>query len=231
MEPRDDDHPFALELVSEDEADQRPDRRRECDEGRVDEAGRDGHALLDEQRRHPVREAVESDRLENVEDDHQGRAAADSRHPHVAKRIAVETGSAAAGGGSGRPYSVSTSASSSVINRSASPSRPFLASQRGLSGRPRRKKTTDTALIAYRVAEDRRMFVPLAISCDGAFLTHSQALVRIPAGEKVKKFLPRYDRGDLLLHPDNVISVAPQDNEDWVTEIRRQRLRSHRSCL
>jgi pyruvate ferredoxin oxidoreductase alpha subunit len=34
--------------------------------------------------------------------------------------------------------------------------------------------------------------------------------------------LPRYDRGDLLLHPDNPISVAPQANEDWVIEIRRQ---------
>jgi pyruvate ferredoxin oxidoreductase alpha subunit len=84
------------------------------------------------------------------------------------------------------------------------------------------QEALDTALIAYRVAEDRRMFVPVAISCDGAFLTHSQALVNIPAVEQVKKFLPRYNRGDLLLHPDNVISVAPQCNEDWVMEIRRQ---------
>jgi len=84
------------------------------------------------------------------------------------------------------------------------------------------QEALDTALIAYRVAEDRRMLVPLAISCDGAFLTHSQALVKIPAVERVKQFLPRYNRGDLLLHPDNVISVAPQANEDWVMEIRRQ---------
>jgi pyruvate ferredoxin oxidoreductase alpha subunit len=80
----------------------------------------------------------------------------------------------------------------------------------------------DTALIAYRVAEDRRMFVPCAISCDGAFLTHSQSLVKIPTQEQVKKFLPPYNRGDLLMHPDNVISIAPQVNEDWVMEIRRQ---------
>jgi len=84
------------------------------------------------------------------------------------------------------------------------------------------QEALDTALISYRVAEDRRMFVPVAISCDGAFLTHSQALVNVPSAEQVKKFLPRYDRGDLLLHPDNVISVAPQANEDWVMEIRRQ---------
>ena len=84
------------------------------------------------------------------------------------------------------------------------------------------QEALDTALIAYRVAEDRRVFLPCAISCDGAFLTHSQAIVKIPSAEKVKAFLPPYDRGDLLLHPDNPITVAPQANEDWLMEIRRQ---------
>ncbi len=84
------------------------------------------------------------------------------------------------------------------------------------------QEALDTALIAYRVAEDRRIFLPCAISCDGAFLTHSQAVVKIPSQEQVNKFLPRYNRGDLLLHPDNPITVAPQGNEDWVMEIRRQ---------
>lgn len=84
------------------------------------------------------------------------------------------------------------------------------------------QEALDTALIAYRVAEDRRIFLPCAISCDGAFLTHSQALVKIPTQDKVNEFLPRYNRADLLLHPDNPITVAPQGNEDWVMEIRRQ---------
>jgi pyruvate ferredoxin oxidoreductase alpha subunit len=84
------------------------------------------------------------------------------------------------------------------------------------------QEALDTALIAYRVAEDRRIFLPCAISCDGAFLTHSQALVKIPSQEQVNSFLPRYDRKELLLHPDNPITVAPQGNEDWVMEIRRQ---------
>src|ERR671925_344297 len=84
------------------------------------------------------------------------------------------------------------------------------------------QEALDTTLIAYRVAEDRRIFLPLAISADGAFLTHSQALTLVPPKDKVDRFLPRYDRGDLLLHPDNPITVAPQANEDWVIEIRRQ---------
>jgi pyruvate ferredoxin oxidoreductase alpha subunit len=84
------------------------------------------------------------------------------------------------------------------------------------------QEALDTALIAYRVAEDRRIFLPCAISCDGAFLTHSQGIVKIPSQEKVNAFLPPYDRKDLLLHPDNPITVAPQANEDWLMEIRRQ---------
>ena len=36
----------------------------------------------------------------------------------------------------------------------------------------------DTTLLAYRIAEDRRVFLPIAISADGAFLTHSQTICR-----------------------------------------------------
>jgi pyruvate ferredoxin oxidoreductase alpha subunit len=84
------------------------------------------------------------------------------------------------------------------------------------------QEALDTTLIAYRVAEDRRVFLPIAISADGAFLTHSQAITLVPSLERVRQFLPAYNRGDLLLHPDNPITVAPQVNEDWVIEIRRQ---------
>ncbi len=84
------------------------------------------------------------------------------------------------------------------------------------------QEAMDTAFIVYRVAEDPRIFLPCAIGADGAFLTHSEALVKIPAQEQVDRFLPKYNRGDKQLHPDNPITVAPQVNEDWVMEIRKQ---------
>ncbi|MDR7543006.1 MAG: pyruvate ferredoxin oxidoreductase [Armatimonadota bacterium] len=84
------------------------------------------------------------------------------------------------------------------------------------------QEALDTALLAWRIAEDRRVFLPCAIGCDGAFLTHSQSLVKIPPQEWVNEFLPRYHRAELTLHPDNPITVAPQANEDWVMEIRKQ---------
>jgi pyruvate ferredoxin oxidoreductase alpha subunit len=84
------------------------------------------------------------------------------------------------------------------------------------------QEALDTALLAWRIAEDRRIFLPCAIGCDGAFLTHSQSMVKIPPQEWVNEFLPRYDRAELTLHPDNPITIAPQANEDWVMEIRKQ---------
>src|SRR5919112_963146 len=80
----------------------------------------------------------------------------------------------------------------------------------------------DATLLAYRVGEDKRVSFPVGLGVDGAFITHSQALVKIPDQKSVDAFLPPYDLGDRLLHPDNPISIAPQANEDWVMEIRKQ---------
>lgn len=77
-------------------------------------------------------------------------------------------------------------------------------------------------LIAYRIAEDKRVLMPCAVAMDGAFLTHSQHMVKVPSKDAVKKFLPPYDLAERRLHPDNPISIAPQVNEDWVMELRRQ---------
>ena len=80
----------------------------------------------------------------------------------------------------------------------------------------------DAAVIAYRVAEDPRVMLPCAVSTDGAFLTHSQHLVKIPPESLVERYLPPYNLGDRLFHPDNPITIAPQVDQDWLTEIRKQ---------
>jgi pyruvate ferredoxin oxidoreductase alpha subunit len=77
-------------------------------------------------------------------------------------------------------------------------------------------------LIGYRIAEDQRVRMPMALAMDGAFLTHSQHMVKVPSEEAVRRFLPPYDLGNRRLHPDNPVSIAPQVNEDWVMELRRQ---------
>ncbi len=84
------------------------------------------------------------------------------------------------------------------------------------------QEALDTTLLAYRVAEDKRVMLPCALSMDGAFLTHSQHMVRVPVADTVSAFVPPYELGDRRFHPDNPVSIAPQFNEDWVMEARRQ---------
>jgi pyruvate ferredoxin oxidoreductase alpha subunit len=79
----------------------------------------------------------------------------------------------------------------------------------------------ELVLLGYRIAEDARVRMPMALAMDGAFLTHSQHMVRVPSAQAVARFLPPYVPV-ARLHPDNPISIAPQVNEDWVIEIRRQ---------
>ena len=84
------------------------------------------------------------------------------------------------------------------------------------------QEALEHVLLGYRIAEDSRVRMPIALAMDGAFLTHSQHVVKIPSPEAVRKFLPPYELGERRLHPDNPISIAPQVNEDWVMELRRQ---------
>src|SRR5437016_1554145 len=83
------------------------------------------------------------------------------------------------------------------------------------------QEALDLALMAWRVGEDKRVSLPVAIGLDGAFLTHSQQIVKIPTQAAVDKFLPPFDLGDRLLHPDNPITIAPQVDQDWLMEIVR----------
>lgn len=84
------------------------------------------------------------------------------------------------------------------------------------------QEALEHVLLGYRIAEDARVRMPCALAMDGAFLTHSQHVVKLPTQEAVKRFLPPFTLGDRVLHPDNPISIAPQANEDWVMELRRQ---------
>ncbi len=84
------------------------------------------------------------------------------------------------------------------------------------------QEALEHVFLAYRIAEDKRVRMPVCIAMDGAFLTHSQHMIKLPTQEAVNSFLPPYDLDDRKLHPDHPVSIAPQVNEDWVMELRRQ---------
>lgn len=65
------------------------------------------------------------------------------------------------------------------------------------------QEAVDFHLIAYRLAEDKRVMLPVMVCMDGFILTHGMETVDIPEQEKIKKFLPDYNALYKLdpLHP------------------------------
>ncbi|MDR4497972.1 MAG: pyruvate synthase [Candidatus Scalindua sp.] len=53
----------------------------------------------------------------------------------------------------------------------------------------------DTILMAFRIAEDERVFLPVLINMDGFYLSFTREPVEIPGLDKVKEFLPEYHPG------------------------------------
>src|ERR671936_1455875 len=68
------------------------------------------------------------------------------------------------------------------------------------------QEALEHVLLGYRIAEDKRVPMPMALAMDGAFLTHSQHIVKIPSPEAVSRFLPPYDLGERRRPPANPIS-------------------------
>ena len=54
------------------------------------------------------------------------------------------------------------------------------------------QESLDMALVAYRVAEDRRVLLPHFVAMDGAAITHVSTPVETPPKDKVTEFLPPY---------------------------------------
>jgi pyruvate ferredoxin oxidoreductase alpha subunit len=83
------------------------------------------------------------------------------------------------------------------------------------------QEAMDMTLLSYRISEDPEIMLPSAVCADGSFTTHIKYPVDIPSQEQVDEFLPPYKR-NYALHPDNPISVAPQCNDEYVFETRKQ---------
>ena len=54
------------------------------------------------------------------------------------------------------------------------------------------QEVLDSLLLAYRIAEDRRVSVPVLVNLDGFFLSFTREPVEIPPLEKVREFLPPF---------------------------------------
>jgi pyruvate ferredoxin oxidoreductase alpha subunit len=70
------------------------------------------------------------------------------------------------------------------------------------------QEVLDSVLIAYRLAEDRRVRLPVIVNLDGFYLSFTREPVEIPSAETVRAFLPPFDPGRIEFRASRPISQA-----------------------
>lgn len=84
------------------------------------------------------------------------------------------------------------------------------------------QEVLDMALIAYHVAEDRRVQLPSMVCLDGFFLSHMTDAVLVPDQEVVDSFLPPFKNHNLVLDPENPMFINDLTPPAEFTEMRYQ---------
>jgi len=63
--------------------------------------------------------------------------------------------------------------------------------------------------MAYKIAEDKDVFLPAMICADGFTLSHMTMPIKIPDQREVDEFLPPYEPSFKLDDPDNPLTTSP----------------------
>ncbi|MFH1691588.1 MAG: transketolase C-terminal domain-containing protein [Candidatus Omnitrophota bacterium] len=81
------------------------------------------------------------------------------------------------------------------------------------------QEAVDLHLKAYRIAEDKRVMLPVMVNMDGFILTHGMETVDMPSQEEVDQFLPPYET-DYKLDVDNPKTMGFLGDPDYYLEMR-----------
>jgi len=92
------------------------------------------------------------------------------------------------------------------------------------------QESVDLHLIAYRLAEDKSMMLPVMVCMDGFALTHGIENVDMPTQEQVDKYLPAY-QPLYKLDVDNPLTLGALRDPDYYTEARYALHQTHRQAL
>ncbi|MEJ2201811.1 MAG: pyruvate synthase, partial [Desulfuromonadaceae bacterium] len=71
------------------------------------------------------------------------------------------------------------------------------------------QEVLDGILLAYRLAEDARVRLPVIVNLDGFYLSFTREPVQLPTAEAVARFLPPFDEQNLGFRAGAPLSEAP----------------------
>jgi pyruvate ferredoxin oxidoreductase alpha subunit len=81
------------------------------------------------------------------------------------------------------------------------------------------QEVVDSILLAFRIAEDRRVLLPVMVNLDGFSLSHVIEPIDFPSQEEVDKFLPPY-KPLYTLHPDRPVTMGAYAMPEIYTEAK-----------
>lgn len=81
------------------------------------------------------------------------------------------------------------------------------------------QEVVDTTIMAFKIAEDRRVLLPVMVNLDGFSLSHVIEPIEFPAQEEVDSFLPPYNPL-YTLHPDKPVTMGAYAMPDLYTEAK-----------
>lgn len=89
----------------------------------------------------------------------------------------------------------------------------------------------DMMIQAFKIAEDKRVLLPVNICYDGFYLSHMTEKVEIPDQEQVDRFLPPYKPAHIILDPERPMAVDPLTNGNLLMEYRFKHLQAQKQAL
>ena len=84
------------------------------------------------------------------------------------------------------------------------------------------QEALDTTLMAYKIAENKEVSLPVMVCLDGFILTHTVEPVEIPEQEDVDEFLPPYEPVHQFLDPERPMSLGNFADPVFYTELRHE---------
>lgn len=81
------------------------------------------------------------------------------------------------------------------------------------------QEAVDTTIMAFKIAEDRRVLLPIMVNLDGFSLSHVIEPISLPSQEDVDAFLPPY-APVYTLHPDKPVTMGAYGMPEIYTEAK-----------
>lgn len=89
----------------------------------------------------------------------------------------------------------------------------------------------DMIIQAFKIAEDKRILLPINICYDGFYLSHMTEKVITPDQDLVDEFLPAYKPEHIILDPERSMAVDPLTNGPLLTEYRQKHMEAQQNAL